>query len=221
LTEADDEEKVSTAQPPRIRVRIVSLSDLVFGLALSIGSLFLVSRVPQTSQDLEVNVLLFGFSFLIVVLAWLGYSRAMAVLSVEPPFALYTNLVLLFVVALEPYLFYVLESAQTAGLANSASVAYALDLGGLFFLQAALAYLVVKQDKAGLVGRRRVHPDDVARFRRLVKLDAVLGAIFVVSTLPIFWVSTPIGGLRFIMWAFCLVAVLSGRGLRRSAKKQG
>ena len=43
---------------PRIKVRIESLSDLVFGLTLSIGSLFLVNRVPQNGQDLGVNVLL-------------------------------------------------------------------------------------------------------------------------------------------------------------------
>src|SRR5271169_3017147 len=126
---------VDEAPSPRIKVRIESLSDLVFGLALSIGSLFLVNRIRQTGQDLATNVALFGFGFLIVVLTWLGYSRTMAVLPEEAPFALFANLVLLFVVALEPYLFYVLESAQTADLANSASVAYALDLAGLFFLQ--------------------------------------------------------------------------------------
>lgn len=217
---ADDNSSGSEATSPRIKVRIESLSDLVFGLALSIGSLFLVSRVPQTSQDLEVNVLLFGFSFLIVVLAWLGYTRAMAALSVEAPFVLLTNLVLLFVVALEPYLFYALESVQTANLTDPASVAYASDLAGLFFMQGALAYLVVKQEKAGLVGRKRVHPDDVATFRRLTRLDVVLGIVFVISTLPIFWVNTPIGPLRFALWAACLVAVFAGRAIRRPAKKR-
>jgi len=209
------------APSPRIKVRIESLSDLVFGLALSIGSLFLVNRMPQTGQDLEVYVLLFGFGFLIVVLTWLGYSRAMAVLPQEAPFALFTNLVLLFVVALEPYLFYVLESAQTADLADPASVAYALDLGGLFLLQAALAYLVVKQGKEGLGGKQRVHPVVIARFRRLMKLDVVVGVVFFISALPIFWVSTPIGILRFYLWGTYFVLALAGRAVRRLAKKEG
>ncbi|HUK75619.1 MAG TPA: hypothetical protein VLU99_07490, partial [Nitrososphaerales archaeon] len=87
MPENGDEDSAS-APLPRIKVRIESLSDLVFGLALSFGSLLLVGRMPQSGSDLVVNVLLFGFGFLIVVMTWLGYSRTVAVLPVEVPFAL-------------------------------------------------------------------------------------------------------------------------------------
>jgi hypothetical protein len=203
-----------SALSPRIRIRIESLSDLVFGLALSIGSLILVGRLPQSGQELGVNVLLFGFGFLIVVLAWLGYSRTMAVLPVEVRFALLTNIVLLFLVALEPYLFYVLQTVQTAGLADAASVAYALDVGGMFFMQAALAYLVVSEDRSGLHGQLPLHPAVLARFRRVARADAVVGLVFAVSALPFLWVDTPIGFLRFYLWSSSLLvpmAMLSGR----------
>ena len=150
----------------RIKIRIESLSDLVFGLALSIGSLILVGRVPQSGQDLATNVLLFGFGFLIVVLTWLLYSRTMSVLSAEVPLAMLLNLLLLFCVALEPYLYYVVQSAQPLGLLDAASVAYALDVGGMFFLLAALAYLVVREDATGAKGRRHLHPAVLAGFRR-------------------------------------------------------
>jgi hypothetical protein len=153
-------------------------------------------------------------------MTWLGYSRTMAMLPVEVPFALFTNLLLLFCVALEPYLFYVLSSVQTVDLLDSASIAYAFDVGGLFFLQAALAYLVVKQGEAGLVGRQRIHPVVLARFRRVVKLDAIIGVVFVVSALPIFWVSTPIGYLRFDLWFSSFFIFLLGRGSRKSVSKE-
>jgi hypothetical protein len=130
LAASDDEKKGSAAPAPRIKVRIESLSDLVFGLALSIGSIILVGKQPQTGQDIAANVLLFGFGFLIIVMTWLGYSRTMAVLPVEAPFALLANLALFFMVAIEPYLFYVMTSVQTPGLADAASVAYAIDVGG-------------------------------------------------------------------------------------------
>jgi hypothetical protein len=39
-----------------------------------------------------MNVLLFGFGFLIVVLTWLLYSRTMSVLSAEVPLAVLLNL---------------------------------------------------------------------------------------------------------------------------------
>src|SRR5579864_6928371 len=109
MTPVDEETGSVSAPSPRIKVRIESLSDLIFGLALSIGSLFLVGKVPQSGQDLVDSVLLFGFGFVIVVMTWLAYSRTMAVLPAEVPFALIVNLALLFVVAIEPYLFYVLE----------------------------------------------------------------------------------------------------------------
>jgi uncharacterized membrane protein len=222
MAAADDEERGSAASAPRIKIRIESLSDLVFGLALSIGSLVLIGREPQSGEALAVSVLLFGFGFLIVVMVWLGYSRTMAVLPAEVPLALYTNLFLLFCVALEPYLFYVLQSVQAPGLLDAASVAYALDVGGMFFLLSALAYLVVKEEEGSVErGRQRLHPLVLARFRRSMKVLAVIGMIFVVSALPIFWVDTPIGVLRFYLWAPSSLMFLMGRGARPSARPQG
>ena len=218
MAPADDEERSSAAPAPRIRVRIESLSDLVFGLALSIGSIILVGKAPGTGQDIAGNVLLFGFGFLIIVMTWIGYSRTMAVLPVEAPFALLANLALLFMVAIEPYLFYVLTFAPTPGLADAASTAYALDVGGMFLMQAALARMVVIEDKANLHGQRPLHPLVLARFKLVVKLDAIVGAAFLVSTLPIFWVDTPIGFLRFYLWSSSFIFVF-GRLQRRSADR--
>ena len=192
----------SAAPLLRTKIRIESLSDLVFGLALSIGSVFLIGKVPQTGQDLAGNVLLFGFSFLILVMTWVGYSRTMAVLPVEVPFALLVNLLLLFTVALEPYLFFILELAQTLDLLNSESIAYALDVGIMFLLLAALALMVVKEErKTGSDGGLpRLRPVVLRRFRRVMKAEGIAGAIFIVSALPIFWTMTPIGYLRFTLW---------------------
>jgi len=202
--------------PARIRIRIESLSDLVFGLALSIGSIILVGRAPQSGQDIAVNVLLFGFGFVIIVMVWIGYSRTIAVLPVEVPFALLANVVLLFFVALEPYLFWVLQTVQTASLADSASVAYALDVGGMFFMQAALAQLVVNEERARLHGQSPLHPLVLARFRRVARADAIIGLAFMLSALPIFWVDTPVGFLRFYLWSsgFFVFIPTYGRGRR-------
>ena len=38
------------APNPRIKIRIETLSDLVFGLALSIGSLVLIGRSPKAAR---------------------------------------------------------------------------------------------------------------------------------------------------------------------------
>jgi len=208
------------AAPPRIRIRVESLSDLVFGLALSIGSLILVGRAPQSGQDLAVNVVLFGFGFAIVVLTWLGYSRTMAVLPADVPYALATNIVLLFLVALEPYLFYVLQSVQSLDLLDAASAAYALDVGGMFFMLATLSQLMVREDKARSHGQQRLTPELLTRFRRFAKADAVIGLVFFASALPIFWIDTPAGFLRFYMWGSSLLVLGVSVASRRSAKRQ-
>jgi hypothetical protein len=205
------------APTPRTKIRIESLSDLVFGLALSIGSLVLVGKAVQSGEDLGVNVLLFGFGFLIILMAWLRYSRTMAVLPIEAPFALFANFVLLFFVALEPYLFYVCWSAQLPGLLGSATAAYGLDIGGMLVTQAALAHLVVKEEKAGSYGKQPLGPVLLASFRRVVKVNAVLGAVFIASALPVFWVDTPIGQLRYYLWgaSFALsVTLIASAGSR-------
>ena len=193
---------------------------MFFGLALSIGSVFLIGRVPQTGQDLAVNVLLFGFSFLILVMTWVGYSRTMTVLPVDVSFVLLLNL-LLFCVALEPYLFLILESVDSLDLLNSESIAYALDVGVMFLLLAALALLVVKEEqKSGSAGGHpRLHPVVLRRFRRVMKAEAIVGAIFIVSALLIFWTMTPIGYLRFTLWYSSFVILPAGT--LRSVREKG
>jgi uncharacterized membrane protein len=190
---------------------------LVFGLALSIGSIILVGKQPQSGQDLAINVLLFGFSFLIVVMTWLAYSRTMAVLPAEVPFALFLNIVLLFSVAIEPYLFWVLVSPQTLEVADVGSVAYAFDVGLMFFVLSTLSFLLLKEEKGRPSGQRRVHPIILERFRRFMFAQLIVGAIFVASALPVFWVSTPIGFLRFYLWYSSFV-IFSIFGYARRSK---
>src|SRR5215472_3657003 len=120
---------------PRIKIRTEQLSDLVFGLALSIGSLELLARTPQTPSDLATSVALFAFSFLIVVAIWVGFARVMTIISQETPWTMGLNLLLLFCVALEPYLFFILQSQPgNHDFLDWASFAYALDVGGMFLI---------------------------------------------------------------------------------------
>jgi uncharacterized membrane protein len=185
---------------PRIRVRIESLSDLVFGLALSFGALILIGSQPKSGLDLLVNVFIFGFSFMIVVWTWIGYTRTVAVLPPQAPFALPLNVGLLFCVALEPYLFYVVTTSKTVELADQFSIGYALDAGFMFLFLAGLAYAVAK-DERSREEDKGLHPDIVRRFRRLMRLQSIVGGIYLASALPIFWADTPIGPLRFLLWS--------------------
>jgi len=55
------------AGPSRPRPRIESLSDLVFGLALSIGAFALVSAPPIDDAGFYRDVFTFGFNFLVLI----------------------------------------------------------------------------------------------------------------------------------------------------------
>ncbi len=204
------------SQQPRIKIRIESFSDLVFGLALSIGSLVLLSRPYSSITDVEVNVLDFGFSFVIIVFTWLGYSRTMATLPGETSTSLYLNIVLLFLVAIEPYLFFILVSAPTPQSADAFSVPYGLNVAALLLVQGGLSRLALvanRQKAPG--GLDRLHPEVIARLRRVSISAAIIGIVYLISTLPYFWV--PIGPtfLRFVIWFLSFPIVPAVRGARK------
>jgi uncharacterized membrane protein len=203
---------------PRIKIRIESLSDLVFGLALSIGSLELLARTPQTSTDLATSVALFAFSFFIVVSIWFGYARIMTVIAQETGIAVFLNLTLLFCVALEPYLFFVLQSKPSdpsdLTFLNWASFGYALDVGAMFLILGALIRPILRK-KSTDVKESDLHPLLFRRFRAAMFLYVFVGGAYLISALPVFWVDTAIGPLRFLFWysafAFTFLGILNRR----------
>jgi uncharacterized membrane protein len=215
-------ESASSPAIPRIKIRIESLSDLIFGLALSIGSLTLISKpAPNTGAELTVNALLFGFSFLIIVMNWLAYSRTIAVLPIESQSALYLNLVLLFCVALQPYLYYILVSTQSLTQVNFESSAYALDVGTVFVILASLTYILLKEERTLIrESPQKLHPLLVARFKRAMIVQLAVGAVFLLSTLPFFWIPTQFGVIRMDMWGSAFVFFFLLRSGRRKGRQR-
>lgn len=194
-----------------------SLSDLVFGLALSIGSLELLAKTPKTPQDLAASVGLFAFSFLIVIAIWLGYSRIMAVMHQAIGGTLSLNLILLFCVVLEPYLFFVLQSSGDFTFLGWASFGYALDVGAMFLILAGLIRIILKKtDRKEL----KLHHSLLERFRRVMYTYIFMGGSYLVSALPFFWVDTPGGPLRFFFWYSPLAFAFVGISNRRRERNQ-
>jgi hypothetical protein len=191
---------------PRIKLRIENLSDLVFGLALSIGSIVLISKLPQTPTDLVTGIATFGASFLLVVWIWSGYTATMTALPYEVRGSFLLNVTLLFCVAVEPYLFYVLAEAQPSLLEFASSV-YALDVGAMLFVLAGLAHTLLGEEK-----KRSSHDLPPARLKRFMRSRyslATMGAAFVVSALPFFWIPVPLGQfLRYDMWYVFIIVLL-------------
>ena len=186
-------------EAPRRRLitkgRLESLSDLIFGLALSIGALTLIGTAPKSFNDLLLSIAYFAFTFLILISVWRSYTSTMTNLHKITPSVINLNMMLLFLVSIEPFLFNELNAGNIG--AQNISLIYALDLGGLFAIQSFFSNCVLTE----LSSPNELRYD----FSHSRNAQAVAAIFFFVSALPFFWVlAVPIGTatipLRFILW---------------------
>lgn len=199
------------------KTRIESLTDLIFGLALSIGSVSLLSKPPSSPADVIMDLAGFGFSFLILISIWFRYTNIMSVLPVETSGTMFLNAVMLFLVSIEPYLLSLLVfgSFQASGVAVLifASGAYALDLAGLTFILGLFAHQLTIED------RKLVKPELVGQYRRIRDTQYLASLLFAVTALPPFWSWEILGTrARFFLWYAILVLTWISRLSGRSKK---
>jgi len=197
---------LSEVKPSAPRPHIEGLSDLVFGLALSIGAFQLVANLPQDSGDLIKAVAWFGFSFLILINVWLRYTSIASVVPVETTAMVSLNMLLLFLVVLEPYMFNVLTRTNLAiQFGQDISAYYALDLSGMNLVMACFVHLSTIEKK------RLVPAELIRRFKLSRNYALVVGLIFAISAIPVF--STPIVGTswRIVIWILAVPVVWLSR----------
>jgi uncharacterized membrane protein len=196
------------------KTRIESLTDLIFGLALSIGAVSLLSKPPLTSTDLVADLAAFGFSFLILIQIWFRYTNIMSVLPVETSGTVFLNAVLLFLVSIEPYLLGLLSSGSFHGPAgavmNFTSIAYALDLAGLTLIMGLFSHQLTIEE------RMLVKPELLGEYRGIRNVQYFVAALFAVSAVPLFWsweiLGTPV---RIYFWFIVLILIWASRLSRR------
>jgi uncharacterized membrane protein len=173
------------------------LTDLIFGLALSIGAVGLLNYKPATTQDLVLSVSLFLFSFLILISIWLRYTETMSALSVETSGTRTLNIILLFFVAIEPYLFNLIGSPSVP--LDIASTAYALDIGSVYIILASFNSILSSEH------RHLIEPAQLRKYRALRNIQLLVVAVFWISVLPQFYTfRLRVGGadipVRFLLW---------------------
>jgi hypothetical protein len=183
------------------------LSEIVFGLALSVGALALVGNPPTSPGTLYTALATFGFSFLILILVWLAYSRLRSVGTFEGGWSLRLNVVLLFTVSIEPFLFDLLvKSNQSAAFQAAVSQAYGIDIGVMIGVLGLLDLYFLAAPRLVLTPgvRRRLRLDGINRW--------VVAGIFFVGTAPIFWqVHIETQPIRIVIWVVGLLILLAAR----------
>jgi len=191
---------ISTSQAQtgsRPKPRIESLSDLIFGLALSVGAITLVGNINniKTSGDLLNDIIVFGYSFLILIVVWIRYTKIMSVLPFERQWTISLSVALLFTVSLEPFLFNVLQLGSS-DIRDIASQFYAVDLGVMLAILASFTFVLADED------RKLVPRESKTEFRIEGVTLALAALVFFISTLGIFWTSRAPNGepWRFYIW---------------------
>jgi uncharacterized membrane protein len=196
------------------RPRIQTLSDLIFGLALSIGAITLLSDKPTSIIGLASSLVGFGWAFLILALVWVRYTRIMSVLPVETGRIMGANMLLLFLVSVEPYLYNLITVSfvPLSGQLDSAitTALYAVDMGAILLIIAYFTHEVTLEE-------RKLIPRELLRNYRLQRNTAIASAaLFFFSTLPMFW-SLVVFGLqvRFILWMSVFLVWIIRREVER------
>jgi len=171
------------SRSPIPRSRIEGLTDLIFGLALSISAIELVGSVPSSHARFLTTVAQFAFSFLILINIWYRYTSVVSVVPIETSLMRMLNMMLLFFVALEPYLFnlLVLQGQTYVGFGQDVSTGFALDVGAMTLIIAYFAHLSTQEER-GLIPKDSLH-----EFRVRRNLLAFAGILFILSALPLFW----------------------------------
>jgi uncharacterized membrane protein len=162
------------------RPHIQTLSDLIFGLALSIGAITLIGQLPTNATQVFVAIGQYGFSFLILVSVWRAYSNIMSVLPVETGGLINLNIVLLFLVSIEPYLYYQVLVFTNENW-NAVSTAFALDLGLMYLILGFFFHSLANEEK------KLVPSGLLKRFRVSRNMALLASAVFFLSMAPIFY----------------------------------
>jgi len=199
-------------EPARPRPRIESLSDLVFGLALSIGAIALIGSPPTSISNLYSDIFTFAFNFVILISVWLHYTRVMSVLPLENRRTMILNVLLLFSVSIEPFLFNLLRSGNSAvivapAIRDVASALYGFDLG-IIMLVMGIFTLALADEEKKLVPKSMIN-----ELRTEATTWSIAAGIFLVSALPAFDRIFIRGTfLRTDLWLGALVVIWLRRG---------
>jgi uncharacterized membrane protein len=193
------------------RPRIEAFSDLIFGLALSIGALTLIGQQPTSFEALMAALGLYGFSFLILVSVWHNYSTITSVLPAETETLISLNIALLFLVSVEPFLFNQLF-AENGSMFNSVSIVYAIDLAAMFMILAFFSHTLADEEKS------RVPKDQLKRYKFARNYALLIAGVFLISILP-FFASVYVTYLRVYVWILALVLGLGRHILGQAAKR--
>ena len=159
------------------------LTDTIFGFALAVGALGLTVRNLQDPSEIIAGIFIFGLSFVILIVIWWGHHDVMTHIDTGKPKTILLNVVLLFFVAIEPYLLNTLNA--DLALFSFTSTLYAIDMAFLMGISAFLAHIVIAENQGKLSDAQ------LSSYRLNRNAQAVFAGLFLLSVFP-----------QFLTWRF-------------------
>jgi uncharacterized membrane protein len=187
--------------------KIEDLSNLVFGLALALGAINLVAPSRAGLVPLLQILANFGLSFSIIIWIWLVYNSLVAEQDMGKRGRLAMNILLLFLVVIEPFL---LSVSLGEGVSSSAGrSAYAIDLGFAVLILGLFSHFAMTEE--------RLVPDQAARRRMRTgrNLSFLCSAVFFLSLVPPLLLGDIGIDVQVTMWFAALAIVLVSRVRRQ------
>ncbi|MGD0719001.1 MAG: TMEM175 family protein [Thermoplasmata archaeon] len=218
--------------------RIEALTDMIFGLALSITAIQLAFAPPNDEIEVVGYIAEFVVSFSLLIWIWMSYTRISERITAEREEILLLNAGLLLVVSLEPYLLFIVWSGVFLGkdevILNLSSIAWSVDVAFMFLILG----LMTRQ---GILHSQHRIPSEVSRdVRLLIYWRYLTAGLVALAVLPIFWswsiVTTQLNDAtpptfivlhaRYFYWVVALVtsaigAVWIGRRTERAFTASG
>src|SRR5437660_5829102 len=185
------------------RPRLETLSDLIYGLSLSIGAISLVitNSTQSNAIDIDRNILEFLFVFLILITSWIIYTSDMSVLPIETRLITFLNVVLLMLVAIIPYLFdQVVSTFNPLSVQEYASILFTADFAGSLLILAIFAHIIAQEEE------HLVDGEIMIRFRRIRNRLSLLTVIVLLSlAAPWDWLFLGVH-VRLLIWSLPIVS---------------
>jgi len=166
-----------------------SITTEIFALTLGLGA-FSLAIIPRTSiMEVAQAVGVFGIAFFYIAIIWIINFRFFEKYPLYDNTFLALNFVILFMVAISPFLMQ--GFSLSSDFADSMSILYALDIMGIFAILGVLHHRYIMQNKEHLKEEKTREAKMDRNMQFIIALWFLISTVMPVQYRFIFWMLLP------------------------------